>query len=667
MTCGYRNCQSRACGSTIRPDGHELAFCVAHEAIARHLPTLRSATCCTSEGCGRPQGSRSPLCKSCRPRYAAWGLDGYPVPQEAPMPTTPEAQEAQTPPPAAPQDAADGGDTSEPRMRLALTVAREYAMPVADALTAIDRAAVEDPPPAPDPFGVTTKRITGDAWEPIHKSAVRNGDRLRHFTPSGTMVAEFVATSDAYIPKDGVLAGMWTYDGVFVPQEPPAVDAVEPSAADDKPSVVVHIAAITEIERDLRARRDAVAARLISAGFEMEYCTLQTTAYRKGDLLVSLPMDDRGLSLSEFERRVVGAEVVVLTAIISALLKDAAEMATAEPPSPEVVADFLLAPKPACTAIDGEPCVCYAREGDCPHMPGNVDYTAGIRDRATAPGTDGESDGEPSAADVEDAYSGRWGQYTVGVDPATGKEHTAAYVVELVRPSDHQTTDGLLSAILGGKPTAPGPTLAEVQAQLERERERADAAQTQLREAVAELAAIAALLDPEDSTAFDANDQPIPLPVRVQVALMPDKPGQSRIEREIAAVLDRYDAPTTLGSVHVGVKGRVLVTARLLRDSTAVSNQMATEITEASALLTTLGANVTSSPRDALLQVLAALLPDVYRRLLESEAADTRAALARLQARVVNPPPPEKLAEYAAKVAEIDAKIAALDAGEVQK
>jgi len=413
MTCGFRNCQSRACGSTIRPDGHELAFCVAHEAIARHLPPLRSATCCTSEGCGRPQGSRSPLCKSCRPRYSAWGLAGYPVPQEAPMTEpTPEAQEAQTSPPAAPQDAAGEG----------------------------------------------------------------------------------------------------------------------------------------------------------------------------------------------------------------------------------------AIPSAACTAIDGR-----------------------ILDRATAPGTDGESDGEPSAADVDDAYSGRWGQYTVGVDPATGKEHTAAYVVELVRPSDHQTTDGLLSAILGGKPTAPGPTLAEVQAQLERERERADAAQTQLREAVAELAAIAALIDPEDSPAFDANDQPIPLPTRVQVALMPDKPGQSRIEREIAAVLDRYDAPTTLGSVHVGVKGRVLVTARLLRDSTAVSNQMATEITEASALLTTLGANVTSSPRDALLQVLAALLPDVYRRLLESEAADTRAALARLQARVVNPPPPEKLAEYAAKVAEIDAKIAALDAGEVQK
>ena len=86
-----------------------------------------------------------------------------------------------------------------------------------------------------------------------------------------------------------------------------------------------------------------------------------------------------------------------------------------------------------------------------------------------------ESDGEPSEGDIQDAYSGRWGQYTVGVDLATGKEHTAAYVVELVRPSDHQTTDGLLSAILG--PRQDTPTLAEVQAELARERERADRAE----------------------------------------------------------------------------------------------------------------------------------------------------------------------------------------------
>jgi hypothetical protein len=174
------------------------------------------------------------------------------------------------------------------------------------------------------------------------------------------------------------------------------------------------------------------------------------------------------------------------------------------------------------------------------------------------------------------------------------------------------------------------------------------------------IAAIAEMLDPEDAPAFDADDQPIPLPRRVEVALMPDKPGQSRIERELAAVLDRYEAPTTLGSVHVGVKGRVLVTARALRDSRAGVDAMATEIMDVSTVLYTLGADVTSNPRDALLQVLAALLPDAYRRLMEVEVAAARAGLARLRARIVNPPAPERIAEAAAKAATLDARIAAL-------
>lgn len=84
-TCHFRNCPGRPSGSTIRPDGIELLYCVAHEAIARNLPPLRSAGCCASEGCGRPRGQRSPLCKSCRPRYSAWGLDGNIPAQEAPM------------------------------------------------------------------------------------------------------------------------------------------------------------------------------------------------------------------------------------------------------------------------------------------------------------------------------------------------------------------------------------------------------------------------------------------------------------------------------------------------------------------------------------------------------------------------------------------------------
>ena len=380
MTCGFRNCQSRACGSTIRPDGHELAFCVAHEAIARHLPPLRSATCCTSEGCGRPQGSRSPLCKSCRPRYSAWGLDGYPVPQEAPMTEpTPEAQEAQTSPPAAPQDAAGEG----------------------------------------------------------------------------------------------------------------------------------------------------------------------------------------------------------------------------------------AIPSAACTAIDGR-----------------------ILDRATAPGTDGESDGEPSAADVDDAYSGQWGQYA--------------------------NLDGLAAlAARGQQPTAPGPTLAEVQAQLERERELNSHLRTMYQEAVAarraeeglrihaetdligerqraeaaeeQLSAIARILGPDDPPAVDADGDPVPLPSRVRMALAArEELADAAYERELRKSLHAVEA----------------------------------ELYAVDRALQHLGAYGNGPTIDQLLKVLT---NEDRRNILELQAAEARLDLAHLKASRLNPPPPEKLAEYAAKVAEVEAKIAALDAGEVQK
>lgn len=403
----------------------------------------------------------------------------------------------------------------------------------------------------------------------------------------------------------------------------------------------------------LEARRDRLVATLLGAGFEEKPAIsgrVRRFAYCN-DYWVIVPNGPAAESQEDFARALDTAEAALkrLTSTV-----DAPHLPVAPAP-----ADDGAMWRPL-TAAEVEAALDTVMPLDVPAAP-PATVEEFLRDLESG-------DGEPSLGDIQDAYSGRWGQYTVGIDPATGQERTAVRVVV-------PTLDGLAAlAARGQQPTAPGPTLAEVQAELERERDRADRAELdavaereRADEALEELAAIAAMLDPEDAPAFDADDQPIPLPVRVQTALMPDKPGQSRIEREIAAVLDRYEAPTTLGSVHVGVKGRVLVTARALRDSTAVSNQMATEITEASALLTTLGANVTSSPRDALLQVLAALLPDVYRRLLESEAANARAALASLQARVVNPPPPEKLAEAAAKVAEVEAKIAALDAGEVQK
>ena len=62
--------------------------------------------------------------------------------------------------------------------------------------------------------------------------------------------------------------------------------------------------------------------------------------------------------------------------------------------------------------------------------------------------------------------------------------------------------------------------------------------------------------------------------------------------------------------------------------------------------------------------MLMRLLPVESRRaLLEIEASDARGELARARANVVNPPPPERVAELTAKVATLDARIAALDAG----
>jgi hypothetical protein len=386
------------------------------------------------------------------------------------------------------------------------------------------------------------------------------------------------------------MATISTGDGAFAPPIEP-----QEAAGEGAHPVVAHIAAITKIERDLRTRRDAVATRLISAGFEMEYGTLQTTAYRKGDLLVSLPMDDRGLSLSEFERRVVGAEVVAPTAIISALLKDAAEMATAEPPSPEVVADFLLTPKRAAevTEADSEP-------------PATVEeFLRGLE----------SGDGEPSVGDVDDAPL-----FVGSTDSA---------------PTQPMSPDLAAIAARGQQPTAPGPTLAEVQAELARERlhlrKRADEAKERLHlrtladEAKAELAAIAALLDPEDAPAYDSDDQPIPLPVRVQTALMPH--SESLLVRGLRAEKDAFWG--------------------IINDIDWIAHHCGSY-----------GAT------DALADRVLRLLPiERQRAILELKRSEANIEVLRINARFLNPPPPERVAELVAKVATLDARIAALDAG----
>ena len=467
MTCGFRNCQSRACGSTVRPDGHELAYCVAHEAIARHLPTLRSARCCTSEGCGRPQGSRSPLCKSCRPRYSAWGLDGYPVPQEAPM-TEPTPL------------------SKLPELGFARIQVQTTGAALSDLEAAVARAtdATPTPPAAPQE----------------------------------------------------------TADGGATPSAHP-----------------------------LEARRDRLVATLLGAGFEEKPAIsgrVRRFAYCN-NFWVIVPNGPAAESQEDFARALDTAEAGLkrLTSTVDA------------PHLP-------VAPTPAVDAVEPS-------EGDV----------------ADAPLFVGGTDSAPELV-------ARWGQ-----------KHTAP--PQPMSPD----LDGLAAlAARGQQPTAPGPTLADVQAELARERERADRAEldavaerARADEALEELATIAALLDPEDAPAYDSDDQPIPLPVRVQTALMPD----TAYERELRKSLHAVEA----------------------------------ELFEVDRTMQHLGAYGNGPTIDRLLKVLT---PEDRRNILELQAAEARLDLARLKASRLNPPPPEKLAEYAAKVAEVEARIAALDAGDVR-
>ena len=113
----------------------------------------------------------------------------------------------------------------------------------------------------------------------------------------------------------------------------------------------------------------------------------------------------------------------------------------------------------------------------------------------------------------------------------------------------------------GQEPVAPGPTLADVQADRDYERRRANDAQAQLK-------AIAAALDedPERSPAWDDNDQPIPLVRRVEVALMPEGMGNTWIERKIMGHLDSYGVPTERNGITLTLASRVAVAAEGWRD-----------------------------------------------------------------------------------------------------
>ena len=156
----------------------------------------------------------------------------------------------------------------------------------------------------------------------------------------------------------------------------------------------------------------------------------------------------------------------------------------------------------------------------------------------------------------------------------------------------------------GQEPVAPGSALAEVQEQLpvcmgnirevnrlmqaagmgtalsmpervrlliaerDYERRRANEAIAQLHDAQRDLKAITAALDadPERSPAWDDNDRPIPLPRRVEVALMPEGPGKTWIERKIMGHLDSYGVPTERNGITLTLASRVAVAAEGWRD-----------------------------------------------------------------------------------------------------
>lgn len=424
------------------------------------------------------------------------------------------------------------------------------------------------------------------------------------------------------------------------PMTEPITPPAEPkeSAGVGAPSVAAHLAAITKIEQDLRDRRDAVATRLLSAGFEMEYGTLQTAAYRKGDLLVSLPMDDRGLSLSEFERRVVGAELVAPTAIISALLKDAAEMATTEPHPLETRRDRLIA-----TLLG-------AGFEEKPAISGRVRRFAYCNDYWVIVPNGPAAESQEDFARALDTAEAALKRLTSTVDaphlpvapaPADDGEPSVGDVADaplFVGGTDTAPLDGLAAlAARGQPPVAPGPTVAELQAELKEATRLSECRRKEVQRRGDALARMEVLLEEAEADAERERKRA-------------NEADGLRIHAETDLIGERKRAEDALES---------LEELRNMRSTTR------DELHAVCLLMQRLG----SYGSDASAMLMRLLPMQSRRALLEIEAADARGELARARANVVSPPTPEKLAEYAAKVAEVEAKIAALahlpDAGKM--
>jgi len=185
-----------------------------------------------------------------------------------------------------------------------------------------------------------------------------------------------------------------------------------------------------------------------------------------------------------------------------------------------------------------------------------------------------------------------------------------------------------------GEPTAPGPTVAELETQLAAERARADAAE---RDAVEERERA----DEALTQAREANDQLKAIFLAV-AGYLPE--SGDPLPQRVATALEREHE-----------RGDEAV--QYLQELRDVRNDSRAELHAVCLLMQRLG----SYGPDASAMLMRLLPVESRRALLEIEVADARAELARARANVVDPPTPERLAEVSARIAALDARIAALD------
>ena len=324
-------------------------------------------------------------------------------------------------------------------------------------------------------------------------------------------------------------------------------------------SIAAHIEAIAEAGRGLGARRDAILSRLAAAGYVDAYSkNSDVQVFCRSDAgqfsFIRLPVLSAGLSLEGSLSMVEVAEYV--------LDGVAAAPHPLEARRDALVATLLVAGFEERPAIS-ERIRRYVYCNDYWIMVPNGHAVGSEEDFERALGI-AEAALKRLTSTVDSPLPGRWGH-------RWDRQHSTPL------------PNGLAGiGARGQEPVAPGPTvddlradlvrrdvlLAQMEADRDYERRRANEAIAQLHDAQRDLKAITAALDAdtERSPAWDDNDQPIPLPRRVEVALMPEGPGKTWIERKIMGHLDSYGVPTGRNGITLTLASRVAVAAEGWRD-----------------------------------------------------------------------------------------------------